>query len=206
MKIFICIVSAYLIGALNPAALISKLKHKSLRDKGTGNLGATNTMLVFGKKYGVIVMLLDISKGFFVVKLTSLFVPEIEWLAMAAGFAVVVGHCFPLYLKFKGGKGLAAFAGLVLAYDSLLFLFLLISCVILMLIINHTYILSFYATAFFSIYTVIREDSLLIILLAVSVSIFVIAKHFSNFVKALKGQDSKIRDYIKTKMFNKNNV
>ena len=123
MKYFICILLAYLIGSLSPSALLAKIKHKNLKKEGTGNLGATNTTLVFGKMFGFLVMVLDIFKGFLAVKITAWIVPEVEWLAILAGFCAVIGHCFPFYLKFKGGKGLAAFGGVILAYNPLFFLF-----------------------------------------------------------------------------------
>lgn len=205
MKIFVCILIGYLLGTLNPAALISKLKHKSLRENGTGNLGATNTMLVFGKKFGALVMLFDMAKAFFAVWCARWIAPEIEWLSMATGVCAVVGHCFPFYLKFKGGKGLAAFAGLVLAYRPLLFLFLLISGTVLMLIVNYSFILPFYSAVFFTAYVAIREDEIAVLLLAVFVSALIVVMHFGNMVKAAKGRDKKIRDYIKIKSFHSGN-
>lgn len=206
MKIFLCILIGYLLGTLNPAALISKLKKVDLRTKGTGNLGATNTMLILGKKYGVLVMLFDIAKAFLAVRYAQWIAPEFEWLSMSAGLFAVIGHCFPFYLKFKGGKGLAAFAGLVLAYNPLFFLFLLISGIVLMLIVNYTFILPFYATMFFTIYVAMQEESVAILFFATVVSALIIIKHFGNFVKAVKGEDGKIREYIKTKLFHKGNT
>lgn len=104
----------------------------------------------------------------------------------------MVGHCFPFYLKFKGGKELAAFAGFVLAYNPWLFLFLLISGIALTLIVNYSFILPFYVTAFFTIYVAVREES--------------IAMHFGNFMNATREQNRKIREYIKTKLFHSGNA
>ena len=101
MKYFICIMLACLIGSLSPSALIAKIKHKNLKEEGSGNLGATNTTLVIGKMYGFIVMVLDIFKGYLSVKITAYVVPNAEWLAMLSGFFAIIGHCFPFYLKFK---------------------------------------------------------------------------------------------------------
>lgn len=201
MKYLICILLAYLIGTLNPAALISKLKRKSLRDHGTGNLGATNTMLIFGKKLGALVMILDILKGFWVVKLTAWLLPGIEWIPMAAGFAAVIGHCFPFYLKFKGGKGLAAFAGVVLAYHPLLFLFLLGSGVSLMILVNYGVILPYYAAVAFSVFVWISGESLPTCLCAFASSALVMVMHFGNILKAIRGQDRLVRPLIKTMLF-----
>ena len=203
---WICLVLGYLVGTLNPAALISRLKHKSLRERGTGNLGATNTMLVFGKKLGALVLLLDLLKGFLAVRLVAWLVPTLPWLALATGLAAVVGHCFPFYMGFRGGKGLATFAGLVLAYEPLLFLFLLVSGVLLMLLVNYSFILPFYAAVFFTGFVIVREHSLLLSLLAGGVSLLIVLMHFGNFLKALRGEDRKIRDFVRKSLFSKGNT
>ncbi len=206
MKYFICILLAYLIGSLSPSALIARIKHKDLKEEGTGNLGATNTTLVFGKKLGFLVMIFDIFKAFLAVKISVFVAPEVEWFAILVGFFAIIGHCFPFYLRFKGGKGLAAFAGLVLAYDPLLFFFLLISGTALMLIVNYSFILPFYASVFFTVYIAIREDSIVNILLSAIASTLIMIMHFSNFVKAAKGQEQKIREYVKNKLFHQSNA
>ena len=126
MKILLCILIGYLIGSLNPAALLSKLKKKDLRKQGTGNLGATNTMIVLGKGYGALVMLFDVAKAFASVKLAQLLFADLAVAGILAGSAAVIGHIYPFYLKFQGGKGLAAFGGMILAVDPLLFIILLV--------------------------------------------------------------------------------
>ena len=154
-------------------------------------------MLVFGKKLGALVMLFDMAKAFLAVWCAKLIAPLIAWLPLAAGLFAVLGHCFPFYLKFKGGKGLAAFAGVVLAYRPTLFLFLLITGVVLMLIANYTFILPFYAAAFFAAYVAIRDGSIIMTVFATSASALVVIMHFGNFKKAIAGKERKVRDFIK---------
>ena len=197
MKLALCILLGYLVGALNPAALIAKVKKKSLREHGTGNLGATNTLLVFGKKLGALVMLFDIGKGCLAVWIARWIAPEVAWLPLAAGLCAIIGHCFPFYLHFRGGKGLAAFGGVVLAYDPGLFLFLLISGFLLILIVNYSFILPLYASLFFAVHVGIREDSIMMLLLAVGCAGLIIAMHFGNFIKAVRGKDPGVRAYLK---------
>ncbi|MBP3370504.1 MAG: glycerol-3-phosphate acyltransferase [Clostridia bacterium] len=200
MKIFLCILIGYLLGSLNPAALISRLKHKNLRQHGTGNLGATNTMLVFGKSFGALVMIFDIAKAYIAFKCAKWLAPQFAWVAIAAGFSAIVGHCFPFYMSFRGGKGLAAFAGLVLAYDPLLFLFLLISGIALMIAVNHTFILPFYATVFFTFHVAITKNSIPMLAFAIASAMLIITMHFGNFIKAIKGEDKKIRELLSKKL------
>ena len=197
MRILFCILIGYLLGALSPDALISKLKHKSLRENGTGNLGATNTMFVFGKKFGVIVMLFDIAKSFFAVWCVRRIVPETELLSLAAGVCAIIGHCFPFYLKWKGGKGLAAFAGLILAYDPRLFLFLLVCGTALMLIVNYSFILPFYAATVFSVFAAITSKNVPHTLLCAAASVIIMIMHASNVKKARNGTDQRIRDFLR---------
>ena len=191
----------YLIGSLNPAALIGKLKHTNLKTSGTGNLGATNTMVTLGVKWGVCVMLFDVFKSFGAMKIAAKIVPNVGWLPLSVGLSAVVGHCFPFYLKFQGGKGLASFAGLLLAYNPALFLFLLITCIALMLIVNHSFIVPFYAAAFFTGFVAIREQDWKMLLIAVLCAIVLVVRNFENFKKVLQKRDTAIRSYIKSELF-----
>ena len=197
MKYFICILLAYLIGSLSPSALLAKIKHKNLKKEGTGNLGATNTTLVFGKMFGFLVMVLDIFKGFLAVKITAWIVPEVEWLAILAGFCAVIGHCFPFYLKFKGGKGLAAFGGVILAYNPLFFLFVLTTGVVIVLLIISGTALSYYAALAFPIYVAITNPSVLVLAICIVMSLFMMIIFIPNLKKAIKGQEHKSRDFFK---------
>lgn len=206
LKIILCLLLGYLLGSMSPSALIAKVKQTNLREKGSKNLGATNTLLVFGKKYGALVMLFDIAKAFFAVWCAKWIVPGLKWLSLATGGCAILGHCFPFYLKFKGGKGFAAFGGVVLAYNPLLFLFLLISGTVCMLLVNYSFIFPFYTATFFAVYTVIQERTLITGVLATLVAALIIGMHFGNMLKAIKGTDAKIREYIKTKLFKSSNA
>lgn len=197
LKIIICIAAGYLLGSLNPAALLGKIKKINLRKRGTGNLGATNVMLVLGKAYGALVMLFDIAKAFLAVRLCQLFAPDIAFAGIAAGGAAVVGHIFPFYMKFKGGKGLAPYAGMVLGVDPLLFAFLLVVCVTLMIIVNYSVAIPWSAGILFPTLSIFRSDSTVYILIAFAISALVMAKHFPNLKKAVRGEDVKVREYIK---------
>ena len=114
----------YLFGGLNPAAMVAAVKKVNLRERGTKNLGATNVTLTVGMRYGVAVMLFDVMKAYISVKLARLLFPKAAAAGLLAGCGAVVGHIYPVYLKFKGGKGLAAFGGMILAMDPVLFLIL----------------------------------------------------------------------------------
>lgn len=197
MNILICILMGYLLGSLNPAAFISKVKKTNLRDEGTGNLGATNTMIVFGKGFGALVMAFDIAKAFCVVKLAQLLFPAVPIAGIVTGGAAVAGHVWPFYMKFKGGKGLASFGGMILALDPKLFLFLLAIACASMVIFNYTVAMPFSAAILFPVLYGLRTADALAFTLATLISALIIGKHFGNFKKALRDDDVRIREYIK---------
>lgn len=197
MKIAISILLGYLLGSLNPAALIARIKQKNIRNTGTGNLGATNVLLNFGKKYGAIVMAFDIFKAFLAVKLAEILFPTQALAGVIAGCSAVVGHVFPFYLKFKGGKGLAAFGGFVLACNPLLFLFLITTGTVLMFIVNYSVILPYYAGIVFPLYMGWVHGSLPLFLICALASTIILIKHAGNIKKAVNGTDNKIREYAK---------
>ena len=204
MEIGICITMGYLIGTLSPAALFAKIKNTNLRENGTGNLGATNTLLVIGKLYGVLVMVLDILKGFIAFRLAARLFPAIKLAGMIAGLAVIIGHIFPFYMKFKGGKGLAAFGGMILGYKPVMFWFILLTGVVLIIVFNYSVALPMYAAVAFPIMVWINSGSIEMVSVALIASAIIVIKHWSNIGKAKNGTDNKIRDYIKNNLFKRN--
>ena len=203
MEILLSVILGYLLGSLNPAALIGKFKQTNLKKSGTGNLGATNVLLHFGKAYAVVVMLFDIFKAVAAFHLAALLFPSVELASYLAGAAAVVGHIFPFYLKFKGGKGLAAFGGFVLAVDPHVFLFLLIVGVVAMLVVNYSVALPYTAGIAFPVIMWVLKKAVPVIAVCTAVSGLILYKHAGNVKKAMDGTDNKIREYVATKLFAK---
>lgn len=187
----------YLIGCVNPALIISKIKKKDIRGTGTGNLGATNTMIHFGKGLGALVMLFDFFKAVLAVYIAKWANPAVTLAGILSGVCAVLGHMFPFYLKFKGGKGLASFGGLVLAVDPLIFLFLLTLGLILMLIVNYSYVMPFSAGSLFPVLYGLRTQDVASFVIAAVIGALVVYKHFPNRGKAKRGEDFKIREFLK---------
>ncbi len=200
--IILTVIIGYLLGSLSPSALISKLKNKNIREHGTGNLGALNTLINFGKAAGVFVMIFDIAKAIISVKLARLLAPDIYWAGYLAGGAAVAGHMFPFYLKGKGGKGLAPFAGFILANDPMCFAFLFLFCVSLMFIVNYSAALPFSASIFYPVMAAYYSQSIAVFLITASVSALMIWKFYGNLMRAIRGEDIKVRDFIR-KQFSK---
>ena len=125
------VVLSYLLGALPIGFLLAKhLKGIDLRETGSGNIGSTNTMRALGRSWGLVAFLLDVGKGWLpVFVLAPLAASPADGgglgepiLRLAYGTAAVLGHCFPIYLRFRGGKGVATGCGAVIAMDPLVFL------------------------------------------------------------------------------------
>ena len=103
MQAFLSLGIGYLMGSVNSAALVGRRKQVDLSQTGTGNLGATNTMVTFGWSAGVFVMLFDILKSFLAGKLAQYLFPTLRIAGMLACIGAMLGHCFPIFLHFKGG-------------------------------------------------------------------------------------------------------
>lgn len=197
MNYFLSLLLGYGVGCLNPAALLSKIKKQDLRKQGTHNLGASNTLLVMGKKWGALVMLFDVFKSFFSAKLAKWLFPQLYAVQLVAGLGAILGHIFPFYLGFRGGKGLAAFGGMVLAYDPVLFCVLLPIGLAMMLLFNCSVAMPMSAAPLFAVLAGIRSQSLVVFGLAAISAALIVVKHWSNIDKARSGKDVKIRSFVR---------
>ena len=207
MELLYCILIGYALGCINPAALICKIKKRDIRKEGTHNLGATNVTLVFGRGFGVFVMLFDILKSALAVILCRAIFGYAfalaSYAALIGGVAAIAGHIFPFYLKFRGGKGLAPFGGLVLAYDPLMFVFLLLLTLVTIIIVNYSFVMPFAGGALFCLLATIKNPDIYTFLFSFIAGALIIWKHSSNLVKAKNKKDIKVRDYIKIHILKK---
>ncbi|MDZ7934648.1 MAG: glycerol-3-phosphate 1-O-acyltransferase PlsY [Emticicia sp.] len=124
---------AYLLGSIPTAVWYGKIFHGvDVRQHGSGNAGATNSLRTLGKKAGIIVLIVDFLKGFLAVKAANLFSTEINnILPLMMGLAVIAGHIFPIFAQFRGGKGVATAMGVLVCYVSVSAL----GCVVVFMII-----------------------------------------------------------------------
>ena len=213
MKELSLIVLAYFIGSIPTALIISKkFFGVDIRDYGSGNMGATNTFRVLGSKYGTIVMIFDILKGMFAVALYN-FLPYYhtnEWdrtnLMVGLGLAAVMGHIFPVFAQFKGGKGVATLFGMLLAVQPII----AISCVgvfLLVLFLTRYVSLSSILAGIFLPICVLwiwNENEVLYRVFTLLVALLVVFTHQKNIGRLLRGVESRIpilkfRDRRKTR-------
>ena len=179
----------YLVGCINPAALVARKKKVDLTKTGTGNLGATNTALVLGQKAGWFVLFFDMLKSILSYKLAKVLFPHLRLAGFIAGFGVLLGHCFPFNMGFVGGKGLASFGGLVLAADPLVFCVLLAVGLFAAWNLNYGVYLAVSATVLFPIAIWLRTGDTGITLMTLASSALIFVMHWRNFMRAIKHED-----------------
>lgn len=196
MRFLISLTIGYLLGAVNPAAILGKVKNLNLRELGSKNLGASNAMLTMGKGYGLLVMVLDIAKAYFSAKIARWMFPKLAIAGMVAALGAILGHIWPWYMHFKGGKGLAAFGGMVLYYKPWMFAALLTLVAILVVIVNYSYVAPMTAAVLFPILVILTGGDFLTVLIAIAASTLIAWRHWSNIERAKQGREVKIRDIV----------
>ena len=117
MKYLIVIAFGYLLGCSSMAFYLAKLKKADLKNNGSGNLGASNATVLLGWKAGILVAVHDVGKSLLAVLLAQWLFADVPHIGAVAGIASVLGHIFPFYLKFKGGKGFASYLGMTMALN-----------------------------------------------------------------------------------------
>ena len=203
MSSIISIAIGYFLGCLSPSSFLARKKNVDLRNEGTGNLGATNTTIVLGKKAGAFVMLFDIAKGYAAAKIAKWLFPQQYYAGLLASCAAVFGHVFPCHMKFKGGKGLAAFGGMVLAHDPIIFLVLLAMGLAAMFIVNYGVALPLTGAVLFPVAAGLRSGDVGVFAIAAVAGGVIIAAHWANIGKAQRHEHDTVREFLKTKFFTK---
>lgn len=205
MNIALLIVLAYLIGSIPTAVWISKIVYGiDIREHGSGNSGATNTFRILGSKAGVAVMIIDLLKGFLAVKLAILAPYSIHSeqsvnLQVFLGLFAVLGHIFPIWAEFRGGKGIATLFGMILAIQPLA-AFSLVGVFMLMLYITRYVSLSSITASIafpLMILFIFREPELSYKIFAIATALLVVLTHHKNINRLIQGNESKVAIFRK---------
>lgn len=191
MEFFLFAFIAYLLGSIPSALIVGKVGYKiDIREHGSGNLGATNTFRVLGKKAGIIVTLSDIFKGIIAVLIPLFFDVEVNQLII--GLFAVLGHTYPVFAKFKGGKAVATSAGIFLGVYPLLFLIMLATFFLNLYITKYVSLSSMITGVITIIVSLFFRDIVLIIIVA-SLTAFVFYRHKENIKRIRNGTEPKIK-------------
>ena len=201
MNELLLIIAAYLIGSIPTAVWVSRAFFGiDIRDYGSGNAGATNTYRVLGKKWGTFVMVADMLKAIVAVKL-AFFLPEaldnelyLINLQLGLGLAAVLGHIFPIWAEFRGGKGVASLFGMVLGIQPNVALCCVGIFILVLFLTRWVSLSSILASVAFPVFILVifNEPEALYRVFAIVVALMVLLTHQKNIGRILKGNENKV--------------
>lgn len=203
MKEALLIVIAYLIGSIPTAVWVSKAFFAiDIREYGSGNAGATNTFRVLGSRWGTFVMIIDVLKG---VAATSLYILLPHYMNMSSelartnfmvglGLAAVLGHIFPIWADFRGGKGIATLFGMILAIQPLVAVLCVGIFLLVLYLTRFVSLSSILASIAFAVFILVifNEKEILYRAFAIAVALLVLLTHQKNITRLLRGSESKV--------------
>jgi acyl phosphate:glycerol-3-phosphate acyltransferase len=205
------LIGAYLLGSIPTAVWIGKYFYKiDVREYGSGNAGATNTFRVLGKRAGIPVLMIDVLKGFAAVNLAYLsnYTPHSNQfinLQLVLGIASLIGHIFPIFASFRGGKGIATLLGIVLAVHLFAALCVIGIFIITLLISSYVSLSSMIAAVLFPVMVILifKETVPSLVIFSILIAIMVLITHQKNIERLLRREESKARIIKKKKKIEK---
>lgn len=200
MKIVLLLFLAYLLGSIPSGVWIGELfYHKDIRQFGSGNMGTTNTFRVLGKKAGTVVLIMDIAKGAIATMLPLWFNLDVNPLWF--GVLAIIGHTFPIFCDFKGGKAVATSAGMLLGYSPTFFIYSISLFAILLFFTSMVSLSSMLSAIIITLSTIfiplifpeiLAEQNWLLTTLAVLITAFIIYRHRDNIKRIRNGTESRV--------------
>ena len=206
ISFFLGIMAAYLLGSIPSAVWIGKIFYRvDVREHGSGNAGATNVIRVLGPWAGLPVLLFDVFKAWLAVYLGNVFVPDfysdnqLVNFKIALGAIAVVGHVFPVFAHFRGGKGVASIVGVILALYPVVFPIILVWFILMLITTGYVSVGSITCSILLPILVIVifREEHISLILLSILIGIFIPLMHRKNIHRLLRGEESKFRVHKK---------
>ena len=188
----------YLLGTSSMAFYLSIMTKKDVRKSGSGNLGASNTMALLGWKAAVLVGAHDIGKAWLAVLLAKWIFPNVAYAGAVAGLASVIGHIFPFYLKFKGGKGLASYIGLTAGLDIRLALVIVVVVLGIMIFTDYIALGALAMVVIVPVVSLFSQGWVLALILCAA-TVVMIFKHIENLVRIFRGEEMGFRGAAKGK-------
>ncbi len=204
--LFLIFIICYLIGSIPFGLILTKLFDKNdLRNIGSGNIGATNVLRTGNKTLALLTLILDLSKSFIplfiffklyphliINDFFNLIIIDKIFLIIVFGYFFVLGHCFPIWLKFKGGKGIATSLGVILSIDFFIGLCLLTIWILVFLIFKISSLSALISSTSFPILIFFKYEKVNLLFLSILLTIFVFFTHRANIIRLLKKEEKKI--------------
>ncbi len=194
MNILWCLLLGYLLGSINPSYIIGMIKGFDIRKKGSGNAGASNALIVMGKWVAIFSAVFDIAKAWFsywfAEKFWSYSVADQNISGAVAGAACIIGHLLPVFMNFRGGKGLACLGGVVLAFDTKVFVAMLLIELVIVFIVDYICIVPMTAAIVFPVIYGVMTQSWISGLILLIPGILMFLKHIENIKRIRNGQEA----------------
>ncbi len=193
IKVIIVIIESYLLGSINSSILVGKLMANiDIREHGSGNAGATNTLRTLGKTAAFFVLIGDILKGILSVIIGNLLFGYTG--TLIAGLICVIGHNFPVYFNFKGGKGILTSAAVIFMIDWKVAIIVLVLAILIMAITRYVSLGSIVAAiSYFIIILIYNLKSIQYVLFAFCIAALAVYRHKSNIKRLIKGTEAKLK-------------
>ncbi len=194
LKNLIILIISYLLGSINTSIIISKIMlHDDIRNHGSKNAGATNALRIMGKKGAILVVIGDILKAVLSIIIAKLILPSEDNAIYIAGIGVILGHNFPLYFGFKGGKGIIVSTVSMLFADPMIGVFVVAVSILIMAISRYVSLGSILGAALFVVLSLIfKNQNPDFIVFSLIISILAIYMHKTNIKRLLSGTENKL--------------
>jgi len=197
MAYFIMCIIGYLLGCSNMATYLAKAKGVDISAGGSGNPGASNATILMGWRAGILVAVHDAGKALLAVIIGKLLFPDARGVDVVAGAACVLGHIFPLFFKFKGGKGFASYIGMILALNWEFALIIIAAVIIVTILFDYLVIGTTLTVVSLPIYLFFTSAGWIAVLASCIATAVIIYKHRSNYVRIIKGTEIGLRSTMK---------
>ena len=202
MNLFLLIIAAYLIGSIPTAYWLGKIFfHTDIREQGSKNMGASNMFRVLGPLWGIIVLIIDLSKGIAAVQLAT-FIQPTDWLGnehsfwqLLLGLVAVMGHIFPIFAGFRGGKGVAVLFGLAIAIQPWVALISISAFIIVVVLTKYISLGSIIGVLVFMgcIWFAVNETNVYMRWFSIIAAVIVLVMHSANMKRIFSGRESKFK-------------
>ena len=205
-SVILIAISSYLIGSISGGVIIGKIRNTDIRQKGSKAAGATNAFRTMGTIFALTVLIIDVYKGYFVVEyIPTLLNNDTDSIKALAGIMCILGHAYPLYFKFKGGKGVGTALGALIAFPKILPLIgiAFASWVVILIITGYVGLSSILATLSVPILYILTEQIICdeLGISSLIISLFIIFTHRENIIRMINGTENRFEKVMIKNLF-----